>query len=345
MRGVSQISPPIRIVLVLAVAVMALYMLFLRPKEEVIPPVTPASQGAVSEPGKVKEAAEGAVQAANGQLAQQQGVDGVDAGETAAATGTKSASAAKGSAAAAPASKDLKGLPKPVRQAIRRDKVLVLLFWNGKSVDDKAVRASLREVDRWDGRVFVHAAPLKQISKYGPIARGVDVEQSPTIVVADTELRAETLVGYVDTTTIDQAVVDALRNSTGLFTSSYLKAVDRVCRRHSNAMAALPGYYIGSVNAADARLATYHGSASRFVADLKGVKAPKKWRAFHAASVADMTTVLTAIGSLSATVSPSATVSTVRAEIRSYVRTAKPAGNRANRRFEAHGLHRCGAQF
>ena len=91
MRGVSQISPPIRIVLVIAVAVMGLYMLFLRPKEEVIPPATTtppaATQGAVSEPGKVKEAAEGAVEAANGQLAQQESVDGVDPGETA-ATGT-----------------------------------------------------------------------------------------------------------------------------------------------------------------------------------------------------------------------------------------------------------------
>ena len=346
MRGVSQISPPIRIVLVLAVAVMALYMLFLRPKEEVIPPADEpvATQGAVSEPGKVKEAAEGAVEAANGQLAQQQGVDGVDAGE-AAATGTSAATGAKGTAAAAALSKDLKGLPKPVRQAIAKDKVLVLLFWNGKSIDDKAVRASLREVDRWDGRVAVHVAPLKQLSRYGQIARGVDVEQSPTIVVADVNLKAETLVGYVDTTTIDQAVVDALRSSGPLFTSTYLKAVDRVCRRHSNAMAMLPGYYSGSARKADARLAAYHGSGTRFLADFKAVKAPRKWRAFHAASVADTTTILTGIGQLSATVSPSATTSSVVAGIRSYRTSVTPAAKRANRRFEARGLHRCGSQF
>lgn len=346
MRGVSQISPPIRIVLVLAVAVLGLYMLFLRPKEEVIPPADApvATQGAVSEPGKVKEAAEGAVEAANGQLAQQESVDGVDAGETAAATGASSgATAATGGAG--PASQDLKGLPKPVREAIRKDKVLVLLFWNGKSVDDKAVRASLRKVDRWDGRVSVQVAPLSKISQYGQIARGVDVEQSPTIVVADRELKAETLVGYVDTTTIDQAVVDALRGSGDLFTSSYLKAVDKVCRRHSNAMAALPGYYAGNLGQADRRLASYHGSASRFVADLKAVKAPKKWRAFHSASVADMNTVLTAIGSLSAAVSPSATVSSVRASYTSNVRSANPASKRANRRFESRGLHRCGSHF
>ncbi len=351
MRGVSQISPPIRIVLVVAVAFMALYMLFLRPKEEVIPPATTtppaATQGAVSEPGKVKEAAQDAVDAANGQLAQQESVDGVQAGETAAtATGTSTAPTSGANGAAATAADDLKGLPKPVARAIRKDKVLVLLFWNGKSADDKAVRSALSDIDRWDGRVAVHVAPLKQISKYGRIARGVDVEQSPTIVIADRELRAETLVGYVDKTTIDQAVVDALRNSTGVFTSSYLKAVDKVCRRHSNAMARIPGYYTyGSVNNADTRLATYHSGATRFVADLKAVKAPKKWRAFHAASVADMTTVVTAIGGLSATVSPNASATSVRAQIRTYRRSASPAGKRADRRFAAQGLVRCGAQF
>jgi hypothetical protein len=351
MRVVSQISPPIRIVLVLAVAVMGLYMLFLRPKEEVIPPATttpPAAQGAVSEPGKVKEAAEGAVQAANGQLAQQEGVDGVQAGETAAATGTSTGAgtAPGGAAATTSVTGDLEGLPKPVAKAIRKDKVLVLLFWNGKSVDDKAVRAALSKVDRWDGRVVVHVAPLKKISKYGRIARGVDVEQSPTIVIADRDLRAETLVGYVDTTTIDQAVVDALRNSTGLFTSSYLKAVDQVCRRHSNAMAMIPGYYtLGDARKADTRMAAYHTAATRFVADFKAVKAPKKWRAFHTASVADMNAILSAIGGMSAAVGPNTAMSSVRTQYASYVRSAKPTGNRGDRRFEAQGLHRCGSQF
>jgi hypothetical protein len=353
MRVVSQISPPIRIVLVLAVAVMGLYMLFLRPKEEVIPPATttpPAAQGAVSEPGKVKEAAEGAVQAANGQLAQQEGVDGVQAGETAAATGTSTSTGAGtapgGAAATTTVTGDLEGLPKPVAKAIRKDKVLVLLFWNGKSVDDKAVRAALSKVDRWDGRVVVHVAPLKKISKYGRIARGVDVDQSPTIVIADRDLRAETLVGYVDTTTIDQAVVDALRNSTGLFTSSYLKAVDQVCRRHSNAMAMIPGYYtLGDARKADTRMAAYHTAATRFVADFKAVKAPKKWRAFHTASVADMNAILSAIGGLSAAVGPNTALSSVRTQYASYLRSAKPTGKRGDRRFEAQGLHRCGSQF
>jgi hypothetical protein len=154
-----------------------------------------------------------------------------------------------------------------------------------------------------------------------------------------------TLVGYVDTTSIDQAVVDALRGSGSLFTSSYLKAVDKVCRRHSNAMAMVPGYYATSPGKADARLAAYETRGSRFVADLKAVKAPKKWQAFRAASVADMGTIVAAMGRLSTTVSASASGSTVVAGIRSYRQTVTPVSKRANRRFEARGLHRCGSQF
>ena len=75
MRGVSQISPPIRIVLVLAVAVMGALHALPAAQGGGHParrrrPVRPA-RAPSSEPGKVKEAAEGAVEAANGQLAQQ----------------------------------------------------------------------------------------------------------------------------------------------------------------------------------------------------------------------------------------------------------------------------------
>jgi hypothetical protein len=348
MRGVSQISPPIRIVLVIAVAVMGLYMLFLRPKEEVIPPATTpaATQPAVSEPGKVKEAAEGAVEAANGQLAQQESVDGVDPGETAATgTGTSTATAPAATGAAAAIAGDLKGLPKPVARAIRKDKVLVLLFWNGKSADDKAVRSALSDIDRWDGRVAVHVAPLKQISKYGRIARGVDVEQSPTIVIADRDLRAETLVGYVDTTTIDQAVVDALRNSDGLFTSTYLKAVDQVCRRYSNAQAMIPNIYPGNAGKADTRLAAVTSSTAGLVGEFKAVKAPRKWRAFHAASVADVSVVLTSLTRLSASVTPKSSPSSITASLKTYTRTAQASGKRADKRFDSRGLYRCGSGF
>jgi hypothetical protein len=349
---VSQISPPIRILLVVAVAVMGVYMLFMRPKEEVIPPVettpnTQSSEPAVSEPGKVAEAAQGAVDAANKQLEQQESVDGVDAGEAAAGTTSATKTSPKtGEAAAAEAGIDLEGLPKPIARAIRKDKTLVLLFWNGKSADDKAVHDALAKVNRWDGRVYVGSASIKKISKYGRIARGVDVEQSPTVVIADNQLRAETLVGYVDARTIDQAVVDAFRNSDGLFTDAYLKQVDKVCFHRSNAWAAIPSSGAGlNMKRVDARMNEVTKQFSGFVADFKAVKAPKKWRKFRAASVADLETVSAGFTQVSATLTPKTSLAGFVAAANALETKAHPADKRADKRFNAQNLFRCGSQF
>jgi hypothetical protein len=333
---------------------MGAYMLFLRPKDEVIPPADPAPNvqtgaPAQSGPGKAVEAAQGAVKAADGQLAQQESVDGVDAGETAAGTqsATKASKSSGAQAAAAPAAKvDVSGLPKPVAKAIRKGQVLVLLFWNGKSADDKAVHQALAKVDRWDGRVSVQSASIKKISKYGRIARGVDIEQSPTVVVADPKLRAETLVGYVDTQTIDQAVVDAFRNSGGLFTDAYLRKVDAVCVHYSNTIGAIPNYYGGgSVKKLDARLDRVDNQIQAFTADFKGVKTPKKWRAFRTAAAKDLANIESHVAQYAGTVKPNSSVASVIAAEAKYQHDAKPAGKSLNHRMDSHGLFRCGSAF
>jgi hypothetical protein len=352
-RGdVSQISPPIRILLVCVVGFLGAYMLFLRPKEETIPPVEPApntqtSEPAVSEPGKVAEAAQEAVDATNGKLSEQESVDGVDAGETAATTKTDSETTPKSpEATASAAGVDLNGIPKPVAKAIRQHKVLVLLFWNGKSADDKAVHAALANVNRWHGRVAVQSVSIKKISKYGRVARGVDVEQSPTVVVADTELRAEALVGYVDARTIDQAVVDAFRNSDGLFTDAYLKQVDAVCVQNSNRVAAIPNFYSqGDAKKVDARLTTFDREIQGFIADFNAIKAPKKWRSFKAATAKDYAQGELAVAAFASAVTPKSSGQQMLAAQTRYRTDTKAISNRADKRFDAQGLFRCGSQF
>jgi hypothetical protein len=292
---VSQISPPIRVVLLCAVAFLGAYMLFLRPKDEAFVEPAPApnvqtGEPAVSEPGKVAEAAQDAVDAANSQLEAQESVDGVDAGEAAAAgsaTGTRKG--AKGNAAAPGAvPADLTGVPRPVKRAIRQEKVLALLFWNGKSADDKAVRAALRDVDTWDGRVMVHTAPIKRISKWGRISRGVNVDQSPTVVIVDTKLRAEALVGYVDAKTIDQAVADALRTTKdGLIEDPYLEKINAVCAEHYGPIIAVPDIDEENGPTAEEFVEEMRMRHDALHADFKAVKAPKRWRAFRAAAVRD----------------------------------------------------------
>src|ERR687897_863110 len=105
------------------------------------------------------------------------------------------------------------GLPLRVLQALGERKVVVLLFWTPKAVEDKAVRKALTNVDRHKGKVLAHATHIKRIANYQQITRGADVVQSPTTLVIDRNRKVQSLVGYVDRRSIDQAVTDALRAS------------------------------------------------------------------------------------------------------------------------------------
>jgi hypothetical protein len=220
----SQISPPIRILLVCALAFLAAWMLFLRPKEDAGTPAaaTPAAQSdrPVEAGGAKADGLAGkAVEKANDTVAAQDARAEELAGGTAATPSATAATAADPAAAATKPGKLTKkaaaagGLPLRVLHALGDRKVVVLLFWSPKAAEDKAVRKSLTGIDRHKGKVLAHATHVKRIAAYQQITRGADVEQSPTVVVVDRNRKVETLVGYVDRTSIDQAVTDALRNS------------------------------------------------------------------------------------------------------------------------------------
>ena len=225
----SQISPPIRILLVCAVAFMAAWMLFLRPSTDAGTPAAEAPVPAANAPveaggadaqsaaGKAVEAANDATAAADARVERiESGTEtAADAGQAANATASSKPAGAEKAAAGKKAAKVTKaqagGLPVRVLKAIADRKVVALLFWSPKSVDDQHVRKALRGIDRHDGKVMAHATHIKRIASYQQITRGANVEQSPTIVVIDRNRSVQTLVGYVDRTTIDQAVADALR--------------------------------------------------------------------------------------------------------------------------------------
>jgi predicted nucleotidyltransferase len=229
----SQISPPIRILLVCALAFMAAWMLFLRPKADAGVPAASNPSPATSRPveaggpkaeslaGKAVEKANEATAAQDARAEQLAG----GAGETAATPATSAASASAPATAGKPATKGADpgkltakaaaagGLPLRVLKALGERKVVVLLFWSPKAAEDRAVRKAVAGIDRHKGKVVAQAAHIKRIAAFGQITRGADVEQSPTVVVVDRDRKVETLVGYVDRTTIDQAVTDALRDS------------------------------------------------------------------------------------------------------------------------------------
>lgn len=222
----SQVSPPLRIALIAAVAFLGVWALFLRP--EPVPPVSeepasvaPAAPAATSSD---PSAAAAAAANANASVAAADAKAGALTGTTAPAgspaavvppAGTSAAAVAPQGAAGAreiPLNREaLAKLPADVAAAVRRDKVIALLFWNSRAPEDRRVRRALRDANSHGGRVFVRVAPVSDIARYAPITRGVDVAQSPTLVVVDADLHAEALVGYVARTTIRQALSDAIR--------------------------------------------------------------------------------------------------------------------------------------
>lgn len=300
----SQISPPIRILLVAVIGLCAAYMLFLRPKEETAAPAAPAAATTPvpakdpnattnSKPGAaVQQAVRGgnnasarADQAAGGAIGETES-GAVPGSSTPASSGVNTNPVAQApatgqtSAPAAVTKEQLASLPKNVRKAVLKRKVLVLLFYNNRSSDDRAVRRELAHVSHYGKQVFVDAHWIKNVARFQAITRGVDVEQSPTVVVADANLKAETLVGYVDRDTIDQMVVDAIRASGGsLIKNRYYRQLDAICTSANQQIkalsqpstaAALPAYLVG-----------VQGVAKDMDKKAAAVKAPQKYKKFN----------------------------------------------------------------
>ena len=304
----SQISPPIRILLVAVIGLCAAYMLFLKPKDETVPaapapaaattPIPAKDPGAQtqSKPGAIVQKATADTQNASDRAEQAAGTSqGIDDGKTDGTTSVGPASsgvntnpvtkapATGQTSAPAPITNDaLASLPKDVRKAIKQRKVLALLFWNNRSYDDRAVRRELKHVSTYGKQVFVAARPIKNVARYQAITRGVDVEQSPTIVVVDSNLKAVTLVGYVDRDTIDQAVVDSLKASGGsLIKNPYYRRLDAICAsgeqqvkalQQPSAAAAIPAYLVG-----------VQGIYVDMKSKATGIKPAHKYASFHAA--------------------------------------------------------------
>jgi hypothetical protein len=351
----SQISPPIRILVVAIIGLIAVYMLFLRPKPEAVPAPAPAAATTPvpakdpnattqSGPGSaVQRAVKGgndasarADAAAGGAVEQTEGGSAVVTPATGVNTNPATQVPATGSATQpAPITKEaLARLPKDVRGAVRDRKAMVLLFYNNRSIDDRAVRRELDKVDRRGHQIFVDAHWIKSVARYQAITRGAEVVQSPTVVVVDRNLKAQTLVGFVDHETIDQTALDAVRAGGGSTLSDpYLRQIDSVCisaGQQVKALAspstasAIPAYLTGVVaisTAADAATAK--------------IKAPKKWQSFHKALLRNnaQSTALLSVAAADVKARP--------AKARSIVASAESRNRRASKRFVAkHGRHR-----
>ena len=248
----SQISPPIRILLVAAVLFAAAWMLVLRPKNDAGAPAKPAASTPTA-PGV--KGLTNAVAKAQGAKAAQESRDA----KVQAATGGAPAASAQGATAAKPGTAAqavqaapvaipaavLAKLPARVSGALKAHKLLVLGVvntdhkpWRLMSDDDRLVRDALKGVNRYKGDVVVQTVPLAGLSRYGALVGDLDVSQSPAVVIVDRTLKATRLDGFVDRAAIDQAIADARRATTKpLISNPWLKKANKLCADYHLRMA------------------------------------------------------------------------------------------------------------
>lgn len=210
----SQISPPMRILLAGAVVFLAAWMLFLKPgsnPETAATPATAATTPAASGPGRAVQSAQGAAKTSDAANAAAGSETTPSTSSSAAGTAVKPGTPkpAQPAPAVKPADPELAKLPTWLQASLDK-KVVAILFWNDNAADDRRTHTAFKRSYRAHGDVVARSVPISRISRYGGVARGVDVQQSPTIMIIDRERAASSLVGFSSRATINQAIIDGL---------------------------------------------------------------------------------------------------------------------------------------
>ncbi len=199
-----------RILLVGAVVFLAAWFTLLRPKAAEVPPTTTTATTPATTTADPT---------------------------TKAGTATTTAPDPKPAEAPAIPAEALAKLPKDVAKALTAKKTLVLgVFADGATDyrpladDDRYVRNALRDVNRYDGDVFVKTVPAAKLSRYGAMVNDLGVKQTPSIVVIDGDLKGRVLTGYVDRIAINQVIADARADSISpSISDSYLRDFNALC--------------------------------------------------------------------------------------------------------------------
>jgi hypothetical protein len=240
---VDKISLPFRIVLIVALVFAVLWFVMLRPKPaaDSEPAVTPPGvTGLANDVAKANKA----VDASNAAAARNEAAANAVGGSSTTTTAKPSATAARPAATSAtgktakpakpvaPAAVAKPAKPvapaavaKPAKPGLADDaapgdpsrpllasvdagKVAVVLFWNKNASDDRATRRALRAIDLHGGKVVASAVPIGDVGRYEAITRGVQVLESPTVLVIGAGGKARAITGYTQAKEIDQAVSD-----------------------------------------------------------------------------------------------------------------------------------------
>jgi hypothetical protein len=120
-----------------------------------------------------------------------------------------------------------------VERALHEGKVAVILFWNRKGADDVATRNQLRLLEavhhlirpvagvpavrrllqrsgqQLQKKFAAFEASATQVATFGSITRGVQVNQTPTLLVINKQGKVIALTGLIDAYSLEQAIDEA----------------------------------------------------------------------------------------------------------------------------------------
>jgi hypothetical protein len=105
-------------------------------------------------------------------------------------------------------------LPRPVLEAWKANRTLVLLFVHDGGIDDRLVKAATDGISGFP-RASIFIVPANQISRYAAITEGVGVDRVPALVVVtpkplkDVVPTASVSYGFQSEASVRQAVIDA----------------------------------------------------------------------------------------------------------------------------------------
>jgi len=203
----DQVSRPLLIALAAVVLLAAAWLTVLRPGAD-----APADPGPVAPVVEAVDSAEQASAASDAANAARQAdpTDPAPGAVTPADPSTPSAApGAPGATGSVDPSLSGEGSVEVLEQ-LERGRAVVLLFWNGRSSDDRAVRRAVSRVDRRDGDVRVIVERLEELGSYAALTNDVRVESTPTTLVIAPDGAVQAVPGYTVTRELDQAVRDAL---------------------------------------------------------------------------------------------------------------------------------------
>ena len=97
--------------------------------------------------------------------------------------------------------------PHRAARAVKSGRKVVLLFLNPRGADDLAVSRSLRAVGR-RSNALVLTDRVDAVERYGKLVEDLGVSQTPSVVIIDSAGQARLIEGFIDTSSLTQAVAD-----------------------------------------------------------------------------------------------------------------------------------------